>query len=63
MRIKEYVQSVIQETKAIVFPPRRRVAVDSSIVVAALIVGGVVVGLVDAGFGKGIEQLTLLIQK
>lgn len=63
MKIVEYFKSVVDETKAIVFPPRRRVVVDSSIVVVSLVLGGALIALVDFGFSKTIQQFILIIQQ
>jgi preprotein translocase SecE subunit len=63
MKITEYFKSVVEETKAIVFPPRKRVVVDSSIVIASLILGGALIGIVDFGFSKLVQQFILLIQQ
>ncbi len=63
MKIVEYFKSVVDETKAIVFPPRKRVVVDSSIVIVSLILGGALIGIVDFGFSKLIQQFILLIQQ
>ncbi len=63
MKIKDYFESVIKESKAIVFPPRKRVVADSTIVVASLVLGGALIGFLDLGLTAGMEQIILLMQK
>ncbi len=63
MKIVSYFKSVLDEAKAIVFPSKRRVAVDSSIVVASLILGGAIIAVIDFGFTKAVQQFIILIQQ
>ena len=63
MKINDYFKSVVEETKAIVFPPRKRVVSDSTIVISSLVVSGVFIGAIDFVFSKGVQQLIAIIQK
>lgn len=53
--MKDKINSVIKEIRAVVWPPRRRVYIDSLLVLIALAVGGVVIALIDEGLAKTLE--------
>ena len=47
--ISNWGRGILSETKAITWPTRHRVYVDTMIVLAALVVGGVIIGFLDYG--------------
>ncbi len=52
-----YFKSVYKEISAITWPKRRRVTVDSGIVIAGLVFGGALIALLDFGFSSGFAYL------
>lgn len=51
-KIVWYFKSVYKEISGITWPKRRRVTVDSTIVVAGLVLGGAMIALLDYGFSQ-----------
>jgi len=50
--VVSYFKSVYIEISGITWPKRRRVTVDSTIVVVGLVVGGALIALLDYGFSQ-----------
>ena len=59
MKIKEYFKSVIAESKAIVWPSKKKVYQDTIIVIVALLVSGVFVAGVDYGLTELLKYAIL----
>jgi len=53
--MRDKINAVIKEIKAVVWPPRRRVYIDSILVLIALAAGGAIIALIDKGLAKTLE--------
>jgi preprotein translocase subunit SecE len=59
MKIKEYFKSVIAESKAIVWPSKKKVYQDTVIVIVALVVSGAFIAVVDYGLTQLLKYAIL----
>jgi len=62
-KIRQYFRGVVSEIKAITWPTRKKVYYDSLVVLAALVIGGAIVALLDYGFASAFKAAITQIEQ